>query len=95
MTWEGGGNELGPGEVKLVKLVKVRVTRCRKGAERVPIGVRSIQGMKERIRWSIDIDVMLCNDSLIPPWGVKGDREWIHLMAPRLIGVTAVMAVVG
>lgn len=37
------GNEHGPGEVKLVK---VRVTRCRKGAEGVPIGVRSIQGMK-------------------------------------------------
>lgn len=29
------GNEHGPGEVQLVK---VRVPRCRKGAERVPIG---------------------------------------------------------
>lgn len=38
--------------------------------------------------------MMLCNDSLIPPW-MNGDREWIHLIAPRLIEVTAVMAVVG
>ena len=38
--------------------------------------------------------MMLCNGSLIP-LRVNDDREWIHLMASRLIGVTAVMAVVG
>lgn len=41
-----------------------------------------------------DTDVMLCNGSLIPPW-VNEDREWIHLMASRLIGETALMAVFG